>query len=220
MAKKRKNTSAQSDTNKRPLIFVLLVVIETLLSVALRIDKRLRQQVYPLVEDHAVWCIRTYLPHVVIYVSFTPQGILLDSKLPDNMGEPDVTVSGSLMAVMRSVLSSDERAINKLQFRGDAESAKLSRDLLANMGLQQTITNILGRLRQLTGASEIAPQQNLITTYKKQLTVQHETIDQLKTELADNQKHITSQRRKLTLAIASSGILLLTVIGLVITHYF
>lgn len=191
---KNNQTADKTINKKRPAVAILLVIIESALSVALRLDKGLRQKVYPLVHANMRWSIRTYLPHVIVYVSFTPNGILLDSTPPDDEGEPDVIISGSLMAVVRSALLSDSRIISKLQFRGESEDISVSREFLANLGLQHVASNMFGRLRQID-KSENDSQEKLLVNYKSQIDEQQNTIDTLSTQLNTATQNITKQKR-------------------------
>lgn len=190
-------------------------MVEAMLSVALRLDKSLRQEVYPLVQADMRWCIRTYLPHVLVYVSFTPNGILIDSSAPEDEGEPDVIISGSLMAIIRSVISSDERIVSKLQFRGEQKEAALSRELLCNLGFQRVFSNLLGRLRQVDNTDVGTSEQSLLITYKNQLDEQQKSIDTLSVELDKANARIEKQKRTsgiLGILFAITTLILITVL--------
>ena len=59
---------------------VVLVIIETLLTLLLRFDGNLRRAVYPLATTNTVLCIHSYVPNVTFYATFTINGILLDRR--------------------------------------------------------------------------------------------------------------------------------------------
>jgi hypothetical protein len=92
IAKRQTSTNAPSNIATTALN-VVLVIIETLLTLLLRFDADLRKVVYPLATTNTVVRIHAYIPNVTFYVTFTVNGILLDSQLQPSQ-QVDVTING------------------------------------------------------------------------------------------------------------------------------
>lgn len=209
----------KTNPKKHPLLIVILVIMESILSIALRLDKGLRQRIYPLVQDNMVWCIRTYLPHVMIYASFTQNGILLDSKQPEDVGEPDVIISGSLMAVVRAVLSTSEQNVRKLQFRGDDDKVLLSQECLNSLGMQRVLANVMKSVNQFNTPEQAHSQKTELVSYKKQVEEQQTAIDNLSAEVASLHGQIIGYRKRQLGFMTISAVLLIVLVGVVVMNY-
>lgn len=79
---------------------VVLVIIETLLTLLLRFDGNLRRAVYPRTTN-TVLCIHSYVPNVTFYATFTINGILLDRQLQPSQ-QVDVTINGFTCSRLRN----------------------------------------------------------------------------------------------------------------------
>ena len=99
---------------------VVLVIIETLLTLLLRFDADLRKVVYPLATTNTVVRIHAYIPNVTFYVTFTVNGILLDSQLQPSQ-QVDVTINGFTWQIAQNLFTNQPKAIEQLQIRGEAQ---------------------------------------------------------------------------------------------------
>ena len=99
---------------------VVLVIIETLLTLLLRFDADLRKTVYPLATTNTVVRIHAYIPNVTFYVTFTVNGILLDSQLQPSQ-QVDVTINGFTWQIAQNLFTNQPKAIEQLQIRGEAQ---------------------------------------------------------------------------------------------------
>lgn len=205
------NNSSSPKEKNRPILSVFLVFVESILAIVLRLDKRLRQTIYPLVQQDMVVCLRTYLPHVQVYVRFTENGILLDTKPPqrEDLGvqsdtgqqdadqQQDVIVSSSLLALIKLFLTSDDIIMQKLQFRGNHHDVELVKSVFENMRLQHMTGDLIGSFRKLDIQTQNS--QNTLNHYKKQLTTQQETIAQLNLALHEAEAALKHQAKRETL---------------------
>ncbi|WP_261868760.1 hypothetical protein [Psychrobacter sp. JCM 18901] len=59
---------------------IILVFIESALTLLLRLDPELRKAAYPLAKQGTVVALRLYLPHVEVFATFSTKGVLLDAS--------------------------------------------------------------------------------------------------------------------------------------------
>ena len=109
------NNTLPQNTLSQTALNVILVVIETLLTLLLRFDGQLRQLAYPLAQDNIVVCIRSYVPHVTFYATFTVNGILLDSELQPSQ-QVDVTINGFTWQIAQAVFTHKSSHSSKYSF--------------------------------------------------------------------------------------------------------
>lgn len=223
MARTKKHRNTEQNVPRHPLLVALLVVMESVLSIALRFDKRLRQLIFPLVEKNMVWCVRTYLPHVIVYVSFTSKGVLLDSKKPEHLDEDDkadVIISASLMAIIKTLVSSDDHSVKKLQFRGSANDVALSQEVFGGLGMQRLVANTLSNIRRFGSIDDIENQQTALQFYKKRATEQEATIESLHQEIENIQLAQDKMQKRHTGVILLAALFACISASLVAANYF
>lgn len=210
---------------------VILMLVETLLTLLLRFDANLRQVMYPLAQDNTVVCIRSYVPHTTIYATFTVNGILLDSQLHQNQ-QVDVTINGFTWQIAQAILTHNLPVIEQLQLRGSLDKVALVKNFLLAVG----IAPIVERVQQTIGKkgakatasdSDSDPQdasnkdsqpKNAKPTeaaVKARIQEQQNTINQLtidKTAVQTEILQLKSKNKVLTICVAVLGLLLIGVI--------
>lgn len=125
---------------------VVLVLIETLLTLLLRFDATLRKVVYPLATTNTVVCIHSYIPNVTFYVTFTVNGILLDSQLQPSQ-QVDVTINGFTWQIAQSLFTNQPKAIEQLQIRGEMQKMADVKAFLHQIGLNQLLQVIIDAVK-------------------------------------------------------------------------
>lgn len=161
------------------LLTALLVVLESALGLILRFDSKLRQAAYPLAQNNTVVCIRSYVPHEEVYISFTFKGLLIDTQLPADKQKPDVIINAYSFQIFTSIFSNKEATVEKLQFRGEAQQV----DLVKSFMKQLSISNIFGLVKN-----------------KENKTKQEDTKDTSQKTHADNAQKIQTLYQKLDVA--------------------
>lgn len=200
--------SAPSQTIlSRSVLNVVLVLIESLFTLVLRFDARLRRSVYPLVKADTLVCIRTYLPHTEVYVTFGYKGVLLDDKNPKGR-EPEVTINAYSHQLLQALVSQDPKAIKALQIQGVPSDVALVQDFLQELSVFGLIQNLIQKISPNSKPS--TPEQKAEQDKKlkdelsdaiKQKEAMHAQVRKLSTELAELQgKH---KHTKIALAIVS-----------------
>ncbi len=124
---------------------LLLIVIESLLTLLLRFDSPLRKHAYPLATKGSLIAIRSYLPHDEVYLTFTFKGVLLDSQMPEHKQRADVIVNAHSFEIVNAMLSDKQQAVDKLQIRGEKEQAELFREFLYELSINSFISKSLTR---------------------------------------------------------------------------
>ncbi|MBW4009570.1 hypothetical protein HG532_05950 [Moraxella osloensis] len=117
---------------------VVLVIIETLLTLLLRFDADLRKTVYPLATTNTVVRIHAYVPSVTFYMTFTVNGILLDSQLQPSQ-QVDVTINGFTWQIAQNLFTNQPKAIEQLQIRGEAQKMAEVKAFLHQIGINQLL---------------------------------------------------------------------------------
>ena len=117
---------------------VVLVIIETLLTLLLRFDADLRKVVYPLATTNTVVRIHAYIPSVTFYMTFTVNGILLDSQLQPSQ-QVDVTINGFTWQIAQNLVTNQPKAIEQLQIRGEAQKMAEVKAFLHQIGINQLL---------------------------------------------------------------------------------
>lgn len=140
-----------SQTNPSPLshslLNVVLVLVESALTLVLRFDADLRRVVYPLAKADTLVCIRTYLPHTEIYASFTYKGVLLDHEIPAGKRAADVTINAYSHQLIAALIGHSPEQVDGLQMRGPAETVAQIKQFLLQLGVGGMFSSVLGKFR-------------------------------------------------------------------------
>lgn len=162
----------------RGLLNVLLVFLESAITLILRFDPKLRQLAYPLAERGTVVCIRTYLPHVQFYATFGYRGVLLDDRLPNDKTTPDMTVNAYSFQLINAITTHSSGSVESLQIRGSHEDVHDFKAFLVQLGVGGVIQNLLGKVK---GKPAPTPEQKAEKqeNYKAKIAEQSARIDEL-----------------------------------------
>ncbi|UNU73023.1 hypothetical protein LU293_08040 [Moraxella nasovis] len=174
----------QNNTLSRGILNVLLVFIESALTLVLRFDPKLRRFAYPLAQADKVVCIRTYLPHTQVYATFGYRGILLDNELPAGRTAADITINAYSFQIINALLNHSEDSVEALQIRGEAEDVDNLKAFLVQLGLGGVVHNILSKFTgKSKDDSETATESKTdkLTEYKNTISEQNDKISALET---------------------------------------
>lgn len=170
-------------TFSRGFLNVLLVFLESAITLVLRFDPKLRELAYPLANKNTVVCIRTYLPHTQIYVSFGFRGVLLDDRLPPNKTHADIMVNAYSFQLLNVLKSHSHSAVEALQIRGEQTDVAQLKAFLVQLGVGGAIQNVLQKFK---GDPAPTPQEReqKQENYKAQIATLQTELSQVKTENA------------------------------------
>lgn len=206
-------------TLSHSLLNIILVFIESTLTLLLRLDPELRRAAYPLAKQSTVVCVRMYLPHVEVYATFSYKGVLLDANLPVGRTEPDVIINAYSIQVLSALTSHDIETADKLQMRGDSVQVQLVKQFILQMGFGSLIQSIIKKFK--AGSGKPKPSEAELASkkedYKHRITEQQTQINTLtikNRELETTVKELQS-KQKTWMIIAIVAIIV--ALGLIIT---
>ncbi len=167
------------NTVTQTLLNVVLMMVESLFTLLLRFDADLRKIVYPLAKDNVVVCIRTYVPHITFYATFSYHGVLLDSQLQQNQ-QVDVTINTFTWQLAQVIMTHDVKVVDKLQMRGDANKVEQVKNFLLAVGLGQAVQNLLQLVKNKNKKTEEEQlEKKSIDDYKQRINEQKTQIQAL-----------------------------------------
>lgn len=155
---------------------VVLVILETLFTLLLRFDAPLRQIMYPLAKDNTTVCVRSYVPHITIYATFTVNGVLLDSQQPNKA--VDVTINGFTWEIVQAIFSQKVNAVEKLQFLGEIEKVAQVKAFLLAVGVTKVIQEILQKFTGKAQKQDDKPKKS-IKDYQEKIETQKQQMNEL-----------------------------------------
>ncbi|GAA0320708.1 hypothetical protein [Psychrobacter aestuarii] len=187
-------------TLSHSLLNIVLVFIESALTLLLRLDGELRKSAYPLAKQGTVVCLRLYLPHVQVYATFSYKGVLLDADLPIGRSEPDVIINAYSLQVLSAIATHDSESTEKLQIRGESVQVQLVKQFITQLGIGSLIQGIIRKLKNDDNAvrpsqTELQEKQN---NYKRRISEQQTQINTLTTknrELETTVKELHSKQK-------------------------
>ncbi len=126
---------------------VILVFIESALTLFLRLDPELRKAAYPLAKQETVVALRLYLPHVEVFATFSTKGVLLDDRLPIGRSEPDVVINAYSIQVINAITTHDSESTEKLQVRGETVQVQLVKQFIMQLGFGSLIQGLIKKIK-------------------------------------------------------------------------
>ncbi|MBI0425506.1 hypothetical protein [Psychrobacter sp. NG27] len=179
---------------------IILVFIESALTLLLRLDPELRKAAYPLAKQGTVVALRLYLPHVEVFATFSTKGVLLDAQLPIGRSEPDVVINAYSLQVINAITTHDSETTEKLQMRGETVQVQLVKQFIMQLGLGSLIQGIIKKIKggkskpKPTDAEMAEKKEHYKVRIKEQqtqintLTIKNRELETMVKELQSKQK--------------------------------
>ena len=201
---------------------IILVFIESALTLLLRLDPELRKAAYPLAKQETVVALRLYLPHVEVFATFTTKGVLLDDSLPIGRSEPDVIINAYSVQVINAIITHDTESTEKLQMRGESVQVQLVKQFIMQLGFVSLIQGLIKKIKG--GKSKTKPTEAEMAekkeSYKLRIKEQQTQINTLtikNRELETTVKELQSKQKTfIIIAIIFAVIAIAAVIALFI----
>ncbi len=208
-------------TLSHSLLNIILVFIESALTLLLRLDPELRKAAYPLAKKGTVLCLRLYLPHVQVFATFSYKGVLLDANLPAGRSEPDVIINAYSIQVLKAMTSHDSDTTDKLQMRGEVNEVQMVKHFVTQLGLGSLIQSVMKKFKGGSGkhkpsADEMEEKKD---NYKLRIAEQQTQISTLtikNRELETTVKELHSKQKALTIMAVIAAVI---AIGAIITLF-
>ena len=197
---------------------IILVFIESALTLLLRLDPQLRKAAYPLAKQGTVVALRLYLPHVEIFATFSTKGVLLDAQLPVGRSEPDVVINAYSIQIINAITTHDSETTEKLQMRGESVQVQLVKQFIMQLGLGSLIQGLIkkfkgGKSKQDLTEAEMADKKNSYQLRIKEQQTQINTLTMKNRELETTLKESQSKQKTL---IIITVVALIVMIGAII----
>jgi len=191
-------------TLSHSLLNIILVFIESALTLLLRLDPELRKAAYPLAKQGTVVALRLYLPHVEVFATFSTKGVLLDAQLPVGRSEPDVVINAYSIQVINAITTHDRETTEKLQMRGESLQVQLVKQFIIQLGLGSLIQGLIRKIKGGKGKTkptdaEMAEKKD---NYKQRIKEQQTQINTLtikNRELETTVKELQSKQKTLVI---------------------
>ncbi|WLP95426.1 hypothetical protein [Psychrobacter sp. M13] len=187
-------------TLSHSLLNIILVFIESALTLLLRLDSDLRKAAYPLAKQGTVVCLRLYLPHIEVFATFSYKGVLLDAKLPANRSEPDVIINAYSVEIIKAIATHDSDTIDKLQMRGEHLQVQMVRAFITQVGLGGLVQSLLKKFKGSDNSNNpsAAEKEEKANRYKVRIADQQTKINTLtikNRELETSVKELQSKQK-------------------------
>ena len=204
-------------TLSHSLLNIVLVFIESALTLLLRLDPALRKAAYPLAKQDTVVCLRLYLPHTEVFATFSYKGILLDAQLPAHRSEPDVIINAYSIQVLNAVTRHDSESTDKLQMRGESTQVQLVKQFIMQLGLGSQLQSIIKKIKGGDTKSKptSAETEEKNNNYKLRIKEQQTQINVLtikNRELETTVKELQSKQKLLTITTVIASIIAISAI--------
>lgn len=188
---------------------IILVFIESALTLLLRLDPELRKAAYPLAKQGTVVALRLYLPHVEIFATFSTKGVLLDAQLPIDRSEPDVIINAYSIQIINAITTHDSETTEKLQMRGESVQVQLVKQFIMQLGLGSLIQGLIkkfkgGKSKQDLSEAEMADKKHSYQLRIKEQQTQINTLTMKNRELETTLKESQSKQKTLIIVTVVS----------------
>ena len=179
---------------------IILVFIESALTLLLRLDPELRKAAYPLAKQETVVALRLYLPHVEVFATFTTKGVLLDDSLPIGRSEPDVIINAYSVQVINAIITHDTESTEKLQMRGESVQVQLVKQFIMQLGFGSLIQGLIKKIKGGKGKTkpteaEMAEKKESYKLRIKEQQTQINTLTIKNRELETTVKELQSKQK-------------------------
>ncbi|HBF46944.1 MAG: hypothetical protein J7J29_08385 [Psychrobacter sp.] len=193
---------------------IILVFIESALTLLLRLDPELRKAAYPLAKQGTVVALRLYLPHVEIFATFSTKGVLLDAQLPVGRSEPDVVINAYSIQIINAITTHDSETTEKLQMRGESVQVQLVKQFIMQLGLGSLIQGLIkkfkgGKGKHQPSEAEMADKKESYQLRIKEQQTQINTLTIKNRELETTLKELQSKQKTLTIVAVVAVIVMI-----------
>ena len=207
-------------TLSHSLLNIILVFIESALTLLLRLDPELRKAAYPLAKQGTVVALRLYLPHVEVFATFSTKGVLLDAELPVGRSEPDVVINAYSIQVINAITTHDRETTEKLQMRGESVQVQLVKQFIMQLGLGSLIQGLIRKIKGGKGKTkpsdaEMAEKKDHYKERIKEQQAQINTLTIKNRELETTVKELQSKQKTfMIVTVVASVVAVVSIIAL------
>jgi hypothetical protein len=195
----------------------LLIVIETLLTFLLKHDRMSRLQAQQLIQRRAVICFKTHLPSDTFYVTFAPQGVLFDYEIIKDT-KIDATVTASTPDLLRAFFTASPQIMEKIRISGDPLLGQELHQLMELFNIPQILSDWRHWLD--FKSRDVTPINQRMKPLLRRIDQQRVEIGNMQLNAKEQAYQLRKYKRRFHLLIASSLIVILSLISTIIYMYW
>jgi hypothetical protein len=195
----------------------LLIVIETLLTFLLKHDRMSRLQAQQLIQRRAVICFKTHLPSDTFYVTFAPQGVLFDYEIIKDT-KIDATVTASTPDLLRAFFTASPQIMEKIRISGDPLLGQELHQLMELFNIPQILSDWRHWLD--FKSRDVTPINQRMKPLLRRIDQQRVEIGNMQLNAKEQAYQLLKYKRRFHLLIASSLIVILSLISTIIYMYW
>lgn len=120
---------------------IALVILEAFLTFLLQSDRQSKKLAQHLIQQQALVELRTTFPSIIIFVTFTSRGVLLDAKKPER--SIDAVITAPFKDLIHGFFTAPASSMRRIQIDGPIELIEELRVLMSSFNLQEIINHWL-----------------------------------------------------------------------------
>ena len=189
------NDNTQQSTHQPHLLHsIILIILETIVTVLLKHDRASRLHAKSFVQHNVTIAFKTFLPASDFYVTFDNKGILFDPELTEENQVETFTVSASSIDLVRFLLTGNDRHLRRVRLFGGEEWHDQFRLFMHSLTLPMLFADWKSWLSKQQ--SNNLPQRSLEPLLNK-LELQRSEISQLELQVKEQRYDLQQLERKL-----------------------
>lgn len=209
------SNTQQKEKDNHVLLTTSLIVIETLSTFILKHDKLLALQAQKFIDQKVNIKINSYIPYFDVYVSFRPEGILIDAEIAQEQNI-DLDVRTTLIDLFKIFVLGNKRSIRNMRIAGDVTLKDEFRDLLLSFSLPKIILDLPQWFSQVEqDQSNLSSSKQRVLPLLDKIEQQRSTINTLNTEIKQYKNrihHIQRQQKLLNVTLGTIIVILLVIL--------
>jgi ubiquinone biosynthesis protein UbiJ len=188
-------SETQQNQNRPHLLLTMaMIVLETIFTFILKHDRVVGLQAKKFIDQNITIKINSYLPYFDIYVQFTEQGILFDSKAPEQAVNLDIRTT--LLDLVSVFVFANRRSIKKMRIDGDLTLKDEFRDLALFFSLPKVLSDWKQWLSEPSEEQDIVSSKKRIAPLLEKIEQQRSSINTLQTEVKQYKNRIRRLEQK------------------------
>ncbi|OTG64890.1 hypothetical protein B9T25_12470 [Acinetobacter sp. ANC 4470] len=186
--------SQQNQNQSHLLLTMIMIFLETVFTFILKHDRVVGLQAKKFIDQKVSIKINSYLPYFDFYVQFTEQGVLFDTKAPEQAVDLDIRTT--LMDLIKVFVLANRRSIKKMRIDGDITLKDEFRDLALLFSLPKVLSDWKQWLTEPTDKQDIIASKKRIAPLLEKIDQQRSTINSLHVEVKQYKNRIRRLEQK------------------------
>ena len=202
---------------------IALVILEAFLTFLLQSDRQSKKLAQHLIQQQALVELRTSFPSIIIFVTFTSRGVLLDAKKPER--SIDAVITAPFKDLIHGFFTAPASSMRRIQIDGPIELIEELRVLMSSFNLQEIINHwlqsdwfksLLVPTKNVDENGDAIPSGRSSRHHRtliKKLNDQQLLVDQMNLQAKEQLYVIEKLHKRMKFMMIMSGIILITLIA-------